>query len=215
MRAMRSVVLPCVAAIAFAACAEASAVTTPPPSIVALGGDVTVVFIYADAADTSVLGIATPSPAQALFCNHATAGCAAASAPGNTMNLGALSGPLTFTLHDVNKGTTYDSVSPDGFGDYHVDIRTSYTYADVAAMSPALAAELGALPNVTFMAWEDLSADENSDFDYNDLIFAVSVAPPRLHAPVPKVPEPLTLSLTGAGILASFGLRRILRRPSA
>jgi len=192
------------AMVAVAASATATPVTTPPPSLVALGGNVTAVYVFADAADASILGMSSPSVVPQIFCNHSTGGCTA-SAAGATFNLGSLSGPLTFTLDDTTTGITYDSMNPDSFGDYHVDIRTSYTYAGVPSLSPALQAQLDALPNVTYVAWEDHDQSNNSDFDYNDLIFAFSNTAP-VHNP--GIPEPLTLSLVGMGLLGAFGLRR-------
>ena len=185
--------------------AQATPITTPPPSLIGLGGDVKAVYIFANAGDSSILGLATPSPAMPqIFCNHNTGGCVH-SAPGAMVDLGNRSGPLLFTLSDKTTGTTYDSMNADTFGDFHVDIRTSYTYAGVPPLSAALMAELAKLPNVTFVAWEDHDKSNHSDFDYNDLIFAFSNTKPVRN---PGVPEPLSLSLLGGGLIGFAGLRR-------
>ena len=67
------IILGCLAAVLGAA--QASPITTPPPALVALGGDVKAVYIFADAADTSVLGISTASPIPTIFCNHSEGSC--------------------------------------------------------------------------------------------------------------------------------------------
>jgi hypothetical protein len=196
-----------VAAGAFAVlsmAAQAGPVTTPPPVITA-NGDVKAIYIFANAADTSILSLATPLPAvDPVFCNHNGGGCTA-SVPGDVVDLGTRHGVLDFSLHDLTTHNVFSSVTPDSFGIYHVDVRTSYTYAGVPALSSSLKAELAALPNVTFMAWEDHTmSDKFHDFDYNDLIFAFSNTAPSRN---PGVPEPLTLSLVGAGLLGAAGLR--------
>jgi hypothetical protein len=190
---------------AFAVSANAFPITTPPPLLTALGGDVKAVYIFASAADTSILGIALPSPTLTkIFCNHNTVGCTA-NLPGAMVDLGHRIGPLLFTLHDITTGKTYDSENADAFGDFHVDIRTSYTYLDVAPLSASLKAKLAALPNVTFVAWEDRDKSRNSDFDYNDLVFAFSNTKPVRN---PGVPEPLSLALFAAGLTCFSGMRR-------
>ena len=184
--------------------AQAGPITTPPPPLVALGGDVKAVFVVSKANDKSALRLLDLG-STLIFCNKAITGTCAANAVGDVKDLGVLSGSLLFTLHDRTTGITYDSANPDSFGDYHVDIRTSYTYTGVPALSPSLVALLASLPNVTYVAFEDRQANNGSDFDYNDLIFAFSNTRPD-HGP--GVPEPLTLSLLGAGLLGAFGLRR-------
>jgi len=49
---------------------------------------------------------------------------------------------------------------------------------------------------------EDLLASQGGDFDYNDLIFGF------LGIDAPSVPEPMTLSLLGVGLVALAAIRR-------
>ncbi len=167
------------------------------------------VYIFSDANDASYLGLTTPPPNPMIFCNHSASPCSAASASGDTVDLGNRSGVLNFTLTNITMGMTYDSLHPDSDGIYHAKVTTNFsdfglnpTQMGAAATGLAVAATL---PNVTFIAFEDRNLAEGSDFDYNDLIFAFSRTAPAHN---PGVPEPLTLSLIGAGLLGAFGLRR-------
>jgi hypothetical protein len=192
------------AAAAMTVAAQAAPVTTPPPVITALGGNVTAIYIFADAWDTSILGLASPAISP-IFANHAT-GPTPANAPGDTKSLGSLSGMLTFTLNNVTTMKAYDSTNPDVDGNYHAKITTDYSDFGVGALTPALMAELAGYSNVTFVGFEDRDASNSSDWDYNDLIFAFSNTAPNEN---PGVPEPLTLALMGAGLVGAFGLRRV------
>ncbi len=196
-------------AAAMAASAAAGPITTPPPVISAMGGDVKAVYIFSDANDASYLGLTTPPPNSMIFCNHVAGPCSMAASSGNIVDLGNRSGVLNFTLTNITMGSMYDSLHPDAFGDYHAKIGTSISAfglnaSQLAAAAPGVAVA-ATLPNVTYFAWEDRNASQGSDFDYNDLIFAFSRTAP-VHNP--GVPEPLTLSLLGAGLLGVFGLRR-------
>jgi hypothetical protein len=202
---MKHRLLKAVAALVFVSSANAAPITTPPLWLVGDGGDVKAVYIFASASDSSILSLSKPAPAVAtIFCNHNVNGCIGGW-PGHMVDLGHRSGPLLLTLHDVTTGKTYDSRNADGFGDFHVDIRTSYTFPHAPPLTPAQKAALAALPDVTFVAWEDRDKSRNSDFDYNDLIAAFSNT--RLVRD-PNIPEPLTLSLFGAGLLGAFSLSR-------
>jgi hypothetical protein len=196
-----------VAAAAMSVAAGAAPVTTPPPVISALGGNVTAFYIFADAGDSSILGLGAPSPTvPQIFCNHPTGACTTAGMPGDLMSLGNRTGMLTFTLSNTTKGTMYDTVDADGDGIYHAMITTNFADFGVPAMSSELEALLAGYSNVTFVGFEDRNMAEGSDWDYNDLIFAFSNTAPSEN---PGVPEPLTLSLLGAGLVGAFGLRRL------
>ena len=189
-----------------AAAAQAAPITTPPPSLTAFG-DITAVYIFANAADTSILSELTPESIDRIFCNHADAGppACAASVSGETMDLGNQNGNMTFSLENVTRSTTYVSNVADSDGNFHALVTTDYADFGVGALSAAAQAALAGLTNVTFVGWEDKNLTQGSDFDYNDLIFAF--ANTRITT---EIPEPLTLSLFGAGLAgaALVGRRR-------
>lgn len=202
----KGTILGAVAGVAATLCiaAQAAPITTPPPTLTATG-DVKAVYIFANAANTSFLDEMSPMAITGIFCNHASGSCTGNTA-GDMMDLGTQSGPLVFALRNITTGITYSSNTPDAGGAYHAVFNTSYSAFGLGALPSAAAAALAGLPNVTFVAWEDRDATNSSDFDYNDLVFAFSNTVPSGN---PGVPEPLTLALVGAGLLAIAGLRRI------
>jgi hypothetical protein len=182
--------------------AQAAPITTPPPSLVAFG-DVTAVYIFANAADTSILNELTPSSINEIFCNHASGGCSANSS-GDVKPLGNQTGVMTFSLHDVSTGNTFTNTAADSDGNYHALVTTNYADFGLGALPGAAATALAGLSgSITFVGWEDATLGGSSDFDYNDLIFAF--ANTRLTT---EVPEPLTLSLFGAGLAGAAWVGR-------
>ena len=179
--------------------ALAAPITTPPPNLIATG-DVKAVYIFADAGDTSFLNEVSPVPFATIFCNHSKGTCTA-SPSGDLVDLGKQSGLLVFSLADQTTGKTYKTNVPDAAGDYHAVFSTNYATFGLGPLPSAAATVLAGLPNVTFVAWEDRDATNHSDFDYNDLVFAFSNT--RQSAP-----EPVSLSLLGAGLLGFAALRR-------
>lgn len=186
-----------------AAAAQAAPITTPPPALTAFG-DVTAVYIFADANDTSVLNELTPQAIAQIFCNHSSGGCAANNS-GDTKALFPPQqfGPMVFSLNNVTKGTTFLSDTADADGNYHALITTNYADFNLGNLPAAAQTALNALSgSITFVGWEDKVASDGSDFDYNDLIFAFA------NTSLTQVPEPLTLSLFGAGLAGAAWVGR-------
>src|SRR5689334_2803499 len=117
-----------------ATAAQAGPITAPPPTLTALG-NVTAVYIYADAADTSVLSEVTPVSFPQIFCNHATGGCAGNMA-GDIKALfpPSQSGAMQFSLENITRGTTFLSDTADSDGNYHVLITTVFADFGVGAL---------------------------------------------------------------------------------
>lgn len=185
-----------------AAAAQAVPITTPPPTLTAFG-DVTAVYVFANAADTSVLNEVTPLSINQIFCNHPTGSCAGNNA-GDTMDLGVQGGSMVFSLDNITRSTSFTSDTADADGNYHVLITSIFSDFGVGALpGPAATALAGLSGSIIFVGWEDKTLGQGSDFDYNDLIFAF--ANTRTST---GVPEPLTLSLFGAGVVGAAWVGR-------
>ena len=191
-------------AVGFSAGAQATPLATG-DVLLGLGNDVTAIYLGSNAGDTdvvSLLGGAT------LFVNNG----AGATAVGSTVDLGtyAVGQTITFTMDNLTTATSFTdgqgALNPDG--DVHALV--TYDLAELLAMcngsgclssdSIALANSLG--PDTTFIGFEDLSAPQGSDFDYNDIVFAVQGAED------PAVPTPSSLALLVPALLGFFLLRR-------
>jgi len=187
-----------------AAAAQAVPITTPPPTLNALG-NVTAVYIFADANDNSVLNEVTTTLFNPIFCNHSITGTCAGNNSGDSKNLfpPSQSGPIVFSLNNVTSGNlfTTNAVGSDGF--YHALITNNYAAFGLGALPSAALAKLSTLGgSITFVGFEDKTQGQGSDFDYNDLIFAFA------NTAIVGVPEPLTLSLFGAGLAGAALMRR-------
>ncbi len=170
--------------------------TVNPGLLSGSGADAQAIFTFADAADTSAL-VLTGFGGNPIF-NNST------NSPGNTVDLGGLTGPQQFGLNNLTTGTSFLADVADSDGNFHAFYTTNFADFSVGALPAAAAAAIAALPagtSVVFMGWEDLTAGQGSDFDYNDLIFAFSNLAP------PAVPEPGALMLLSLA-LAALGLVR-------
>jgi len=191
-----------------AVAAQAAPIKTAPPGISAFG-NVTAVYVFADAGNTSILNELTPVAFPQIFCNHSTATCTE-NVAGDTKALfpPSQSGPMVFSLQNISTGTLFTSNAADADGNYHVRITNNYSDFGLGLAPAAALAALGSLSgSITYIGWEDLNLGQGSDFDYNDLIFAFA------NTAVVGVPEPLTLSLFGAGLAGAAWMSR--RRKSA
>jgi len=190
-------------------------ITTPPLPVTAVG-DVKAMYIFSDASDASNLLQTIPPFPGVIFCNHSNGldgGCSGPPATFTTVDLGVESGTLQFELHNVSQGTTYFSDTPDGTADhaYHAFFTTNFSDITGVSAPAGMAAQLaaaGMTGTITFVAWEDRNINgPGTDYDYNDLIFAFSNIAVGCTESCP-VPEPLTLSLFGAGLAGAAAFRR-------
>jgi hypothetical protein len=190
--------------------AQAAPITTPPPTLSAVG-DVTAVYVYANAADTSILNEVTPVSINLIFCNHPSSPCLGNN-PGDTMDLGIQNGAMVFSLDDLTIGNHFTSGAPDADGNYHAMISSDFSIFGVGALpsgaDSVIAALIASGQTITYIGWEDrMLGQPQADWDYNDLIFAFANT-----TTTTQVPEPLTLSLFGAGLAGAAVLRRRRRK---
>jgi hypothetical protein len=172
-------------------------ITTSPGPLIGTGVGSEAIFAFSDAGDTSQL-VLTGFAGNPIFNNSI-------NAPGNTVDLGALLGPQVFGLDNLTTGTDFLANVPDSAGDFHVFYTTNFDDFGVGPLAADAAAAIAALPagtSIEFVGWEDLTAAQGSDFDYNDLIFAFSNLTPV------ATPEPASLTLLGFGILGLSVARR-------
>jgi hypothetical protein len=137
--------------------------TTNPGPLIGNGPDSKGIFVFADAADRSQLTLVGRS--DIVFDNTL-------NGPGDTVDLGPLSGPQVFGLDNLTTGTSFLANVADVGGDFHAFYTTDFADFLVGALPAAAAAAIAALPDspsITFVGWEDLTGGQGSDWDYNAL----------------------------------------------
>ena len=180
--------------------ASAVPIITQPPVISGLGDDVQVTFVSASAADQSqafLMGLSnTP-----LFANNSPS-----FSPGFTVNLGNRTGPLNLGLTNVTTGTTFSANTRASDGFFHARFTTNLQDLIQTPPAPAVTSVLSSETSQTplmYVGFEDLLSTQGSDFDYNDLVLAVSnVDPPT------DVPEPASIAVFSTVLLGAFASRR-------
>jgi len=194
-------------------------ITTVDPTLnpYAVDGHLQVVFTFSDAANEDLILTMPTLNGNPIIDNKLTP-------KGTVIDLGNFTGDLIFKLQDEQTLATYVSNGLDAYGDYHVKLDATYSDFGVGALKGVALANVTNLANegysIIFMAWEDHDkhscywnaahtkcAASPSDWDYNDVIYALAYK-----VNVHDTPEPLTLSLFGAGLAGAAAMRRRKRK---
>ena len=195
-----------------AALAFASAHAAPLPPATTVGQDlfaggttITAAFLFADAGDDSDLDVSVNAGAASFLFSNSNSVTANQSAIGATLTFGAAIGdPLVFTLRDLSVPAIWSTGAASTNVAYLASSSVAVIEAslgiDLSAAAEAALAALAAIGPVVVIAYEDRVLDQ-SDRDFNDLVFAFSPIFAR------QVPEPGSLAILGAGLLA-LGLKR-------
>jgi len=186
--------------------------TLAPPGL-AIDGHLQVVFTFSDAANEDLILTIPSLASNPIIDNHTTP-------LGTVVDLGTFTNNVVFELQNLKTTSTYFSDALDSGHDYHVRLDANYTDFGVGALSGQALLNVNSLASqgysIVFMAWEDHATNTHycdanghncvngSDWDYNDVIYALAYKVNE-HT---LVPEPLTLSLFGAGLAGAAALRR-------
>ncbi|HEY4123331.1 MAG TPA: PEP-CTERM sorting domain-containing protein [Rhizomicrobium sp.] len=160
-------------ALALAALVQSAqgAVIGSQPAGINAAGDVRLVFIGSDADDSSTLSVS--GSATSIFCNH----CSGTSV-GASVDLGNVSGPLNFQLHDTTVENVFDTGVTASDGKYHATLQANFADLGLSTIPDAALSTINSLTmsdsTVSYIAFEDRVG---GDYDYNDFVFAVISTP--------------------------------------
>ncbi len=193
-----------------ATCVSSTQISAPDPgagttcAITATASTVDIVFAYKSAADVDLLF----NGVSLLVSNLDPFGTEAII---TGLTVGQV---LDFVFTNQTTGDSFQAGVAASDGHQHIAVQSTYadfqtdaprTYLTQADLGPAYGVMTGIAPidDWTFAGMEDLLANQNSDFDYNDLVFGLLGIDP----PADPVPEPMTLSLLGIGLAGLAAIR--------